>query len=60
VTGAGAILDLGSKLGSYFQSEYKLGPATVTGSDDDLLAVSGGGRAQRLMVPGEMDASNRR
>lgn len=40
MTGAGPALDIGAKLGSYFQSDYKIGPVTVTGTDDDLLAVS--------------------
>lgn len=32
--------DLGAKLGSYFQSDYKVMGATIAGSDDDLLAIS--------------------
>ncbi|UHD16365.1 hypothetical protein [Thiocapsa bogorovii] len=51
LTGAGAILDLGSKLGSYFQSDYKLGQEAVAGSDDDLLAVSVAGLLQGSWFP---------
>lgn len=51
ITGAGAILDLGSKLGSYFQSDYKVGPSTVSGSDDDLLAVSVAGALADAWFP---------
>jgi hypothetical protein len=38
--GVGGALDLVAKLGSYFQTDYKVMGATIAGSDDDLLAIS--------------------
>lgn len=49
-TAAGASLDLISKLGSYFLSDYKFSPANVSGVDTDLLAVS---LAARLAKKGD-------
>ncbi len=51
ITGAGAVLDLGAKLGSYFQSDYKVMGATVAGSDDDLLAVTVAGKLTNSWYP---------
>jgi hypothetical protein len=51
ITGAGAVLDLGAKLGSYFQSDYKVWGVTVAGSDDDLLAVSVAGALSGSWYP---------
>jgi hypothetical protein len=50
-TGAGAVLDLGAKLGSYFQSDYKVMGATIAGSDDDLLAISVAGALRDSWYP---------
>lgn len=52
VTAVGAAFDVLSKLGSYFQSNYAIGPATITGSDDDLLAVSVAGGLTDAWYPG--------
>jgi hypothetical protein len=51
ITGAGAVLDLGAKLGSYFQSDYKVMGATIAGSDDDLLAISVAGHLENSWYP---------
>lgn len=51
ITGAGAVLDLGAKLGSYLQSDYNVLGATVAGSDDDLLAVTVAGRLEGSWYP---------
>jgi hypothetical protein len=36
----GAALDIASKLGSYFQSDYTVGPTAIAGVDADLVAVT--------------------
>lgn len=56
VTGAGAVLDLASKLGSYFMTDYKIAGLTVAGSDDDLLAVSVVGRLNDAWFPARWTA----
>jgi hypothetical protein len=48
---AGAALDTLSKLGSYFQSEYTVSNATITGADSDLLAVSLASRLTNAWYP---------
>lgn len=52
VDSLGAILDLAAKLGSYFMSDYKLGPlAIASGVDDDLLALAVAGRMSGVCYP---------
>lgn len=51
VTGAGAVLDIASKLGSYFMTDYKASAVTLTGCDDDLLAVGVVGRLSGALFP---------
>lgn len=48
---AGAALDTLSKLGSYFQSNYSVSNATVTGPDSDLLAVALAGNLTDAWYP---------
>jgi hypothetical protein len=51
VTAAAASLDLISKFGSYFSSDYKFSPAVVSGVDADLLAVSLAGLLTGCIYP---------
>jgi len=51
VTGAGAALDLASKLASYFQTDYQWSGATVSGIDDSTLALSVAGRLPNAHFP---------
>lgn len=48
---AGAALDTVAKLGSYFQSDYMVSAATVTGADSDLLAVSLASKLSKAWYP---------
>jgi hypothetical protein len=50
-TAIGTALDLASKLGSYFQTDYAAAAATVTGVDDDLLAASVAGQLPNAYFP---------
>jgi hypothetical protein len=52
LTAGGAALDVASKIGSYFQSDYKVNGVTVSGSDDELLAVAVAGRLPGCFLPG--------
>lgn len=53
---AGAVIDAAAKLGSFFQSEFKVAPAAAAGADDDLLALSLAGRLPQASYPARWPA----
>ncbi|CAH2402767.1 hypothetical protein [Mesorhizobium escarrei] len=51
LTAAGALLDFGVKLGSYFLTDYKTSAVTVTGINDDFLALAVASRLKKSWYP---------
>jgi hypothetical protein len=56
--GAGAVVEFAAKIASYFQADYKVGAATVTGVDDDLLAAAVAGGLEHCRFPGRWMSFN--